>query len=170
MKAVGNNIHEVSEKGDSIAFLAYKYTLRAILRARPTPIETTNAAGSRILTISSMALLLQLNSYARYVAEEEFELGLPERDTPPSRAGPRPALGGRKGCCATLAAAAAADSVLCALLAPHAVLQTRCHLLPQHRAPSQVREKEDIADRCYCYRYSCHCCYCYQCCRCCCCR
>ena len=73
----------MSEKGDLIAFLTDKYTMRAIFRARPTPIEITNAAGSMFPNICSMALLLELNSYARYVAEEEFALDLPKRDAPP---------------------------------------------------------------------------------------
>ena len=33
MKTVGNYIQEVSERGDSIAFLAYKYTMRAMFQA-----------------------------------------------------------------------------------------------------------------------------------------
>ena len=82
--------------------------MRAMFQARPTPMETTKTAGSMFQTISSMELLLPLDSDARDVAEEEFALDAPERDVPPSRGGPRPKIGGRKGGCATLAAAAAA--------------------------------------------------------------
>ena len=57
MKTVGNYIHNrvgITNRGDSIAFAAYKYTMRAMFQARPTPMETTNTAGVMFPTISSM--------------------------------------------------------------------------------------------------------------------
>ena len=57
MKTVGNYIHNrvgITNRGDSIAFAAYKYTMRAMFQARPTPMETTNTAGSTFPTIPSL--------------------------------------------------------------------------------------------------------------------